>query len=341
MIDSLGSTDQSSKESEAVGGSSISYALPAAFVLAVIAPFLLEDFYIFLLTTAFIFSIFSLSVDLVWGYGGIWVFGHAAFFGFGGYIMGKLLTEYQIPGMSYIGLALALVLPAIAGLLIAYALFSQGIDDFYFAIITLAIAMIAQQTALSLPDLTGGYNGISGIPPMELGIPTITTLSITGVPKYYFALLALTLAFLFARRSVLSPFGRVMVAISENPTKARSLGYNVSIHQTLTFGISCALAGFAGALYASHVGFLSPGLLGFLLSAEVIFWVLVGGRGTLIGAILGTVFLVVLENLLSGAFQFTWRLLLGILFIIIVLVFPDGIVGLLRNLNERITARMD
>lgn len=329
---------ETSEETDAETGrfAGISWVPLGVLLVLTIAPFGLGDFYTFLITRAFIFAIFALSVDLVWGYGGIWVFGHAAFFGFGGYVMGKLLVENPFPGVTYVGLILAVVLPAIAGLVIAYALFSQGIEDFYFALITLAVAMIAQQTALSLRELTGGYDGMAGIPALELGIPGIATVPVVGPVGYYVALAGMTGAFLFARRAVNSPFGRVMVAIRENPTKAESLGYDVPKHRTAAFGLSCALAGLSGALYAGHVGFLSPELLGFLLSAEVIFWVLLGGRGTLVGAVVGTVFITILESMLSGSFQFTWRLFLGLLFVVIVLAFPEGIWGLVQGWRDRV-----
>jgi urea ABC transporter permease protein UrtC len=325
---------------EAGGRFGVSRIAVVAMLLLAIAPVGMTNFYVFLITRAFIFAIFAISVDLIWGYGGIWVFGHAAFFGFGGYIMGKLLIEYPVPAVSYVGLVLSVILPAVAGLIMAYPLFSQSIENFYFAIITLAVAMIAQQTALSLRNVTGGYDGMSGIPALELGIPEVVMLPVTGVVGYYVALVSMILAYYFARRTVNSPFGRVMVAISENQTKAESLGYDVPKHRTMAFGLSCGMAGLAGALYAGHVGFLSPELLGFLLSAEVIFWVLLGGRGTLVGAVVGTLFITILESLLSGSFQFTWRLMLGVLFVLIVLFFPAGIWGLVDVVRDRVPTPM-
>jgi ABC-type branched-subunit amino acid transport system permease subunit len=147
-------------------------------------------------------------------------------------------------------------------------------------------------------------------------------------------------AYLLGRRIVASPFGRVLVAINENEKKADSLGYDTGKYKTIVFGISSGIAGFAGTLYALSEGFVSPPTLGFVQSTDVLIWVLVGGRGTLVGGIIGTVLLRFFENTISGALAFSWVLVLGIALILIVLLFPQGIVGVLGIARDRLTDQL-
>jgi ABC-type branched-subunit amino acid transport system permease subunit len=323
--------------------------LPVVRTLAVIgvglllaAPFLASSFYTRLLTEALILSIFAIGVDLLWGYTGIMTFGHAIFFGIGAYGMGMIL-EAELAGgaiaTTVVGLLVATVATGVLGLVIAGVLFYRGIQGGYFTIITLALAIVAAQIATSWTSVTGGFNGFSIAAVAEIGIPGVVSIRLLGLPLYFAAAVALVGAFLFAWRVVRSPFGKALVAISENETKARALGYDVEQYKTLIFAIGSAMAGLSGALFASYQGFVSPPLLGFLLSTEVLIWILVGGRGTLIGAVVGTVFLVIFESVLSGIFQFSWTLLLGVVLVVIVLRYPAGFIGIAEGAWQRIAAR--
>lgn len=307
----------------------------ASLIALFAAPFFFRDFFVTLLIQSLILAVFAISVDMLWGYAGILTFGHAAFFGFGAYISAKLLLAVDFAGMTYLALAASVVIPGIAGLLIAGALFYRRIDEEYFTIITLAIAIIAQQVAVSWQSVTNGYNGISGIPPIKIGIPFVAMLPAEDYLLYYVVLAITLVMYLVSRRIIRSPFGSTLSAIDQNEAKARSLGYDTRKYKTLIFAIASAVAGLAGAVYAGYGSFVSPPLLGFLFSTEVLIWVLVGGRGTLVGAIVGTLFINLVENTLSGAFQFSWTLLLGVLLVIIVLAFPAGIVGLLTLARDR------
>ena len=308
-------------------------------LVTALAPLLFGQYYTSLLTQALIFSIFAIGVDLLWGYTGVLPFGHAAFFGLGAYITAKITLVTSVPGAGYVAGVLSVVLVGFAGFVIAGVLFYRGIREDYFTIITLTIAIIASQIATSWNSVTGGYNGLTGVPSFSVGIPGIWMIPLSGSGLYYVVVALTAGVYVFTRRTVHSPFGRTLVAIRENERKARALGYDVEKYKTLVFGLSTALGGLAGFMYAGYASFVSPTLLGFLLSTEVLIWVLVGGRGTLVGAIVGTVFLTVFENSLSGVFQFSWTLLLGIALVIIVLVFPQGIVGLPRLIGERFSGR--
>ena len=327
---SIGGYDLSAKTALLLGAGAILLRAPA----------MLSSYLVGSLILALIVAMFAISVDLLWGYTGILTFGHAVFYGFGAYVVAKLTTEMAFPAVGYVGILAAVAIPGVAGLVIAGALFYRGIDEEYFTILTLAIAIMANQIAISWVDVTGGFNGIRGVPILELGIPGVATTPATGTTFYYLAVVALLGTYLVSRRIVRSPFGTVLVGINSNEVKATSLGYDVTLYKTLVFGLSAAIAGFAGGMYATYSGFVSPPLLGFLLSTEVLIWVLVGGRGTLIGPIIGATFLTLLENMLSGAFLQTWTLIIGIILILIVLIFPQGIVGILDILGDRLRRRV-
>lgn len=315
--------------------------LSGVLVALLAAPFVLSGYLVGLLVLGFIFSIFAISVDLVWGYAGILTFGHAAFFGLGAYFTGILTTQFSIPSIGLIGLALAFLVSTLVGTAIAGILFFRGISEEYFTIITLAIAIVASQGAVILSDITGGSNGLGGIPPLGIEIPGVLLYALSRDLFYFVALGALIAVFLIGKRIVQSPFGTALVGIKENETKISSLGYNPVTYKALVFGLSTGIAGFAGALYAMYSGFISPPILGFILSTEVLIWVLIGGRGTLFGPVIGATGLVLAENMFSGMFLSTWVLLLGIALILIVLVFPTGIAGLFSIAEQKLITRIE
>jgi ABC-type branched-subunit amino acid transport system permease subunit len=307
----------------------------AGLVVFLILPVGLGSFGTNLLTQALIFAIFAISVDLLWGYGGILTFGHAAFFGLGAYTTAKLLQLVPVSGISYIALLMGVLVPALIGLLIAGVLFYRDIRGAYFTIITLAIAIIFEQVAVSWGSVTGGYNGLTAIPLLKVGIPFVAMISLTPLLLYYVAVIGLVAVFLFGRRFINSPFGRATIAVNLNEDKAKALGYNTAKYKTGLFVVACGVAGFAGGLYTSYSSFISPQVAGFVLSTEVLVWVLVGGRGTLIGPVVGTIFLTIFENVLSGIFAFTWTLFVGLLLVLIVLLFPEGLVKISSIAKEK------
>ncbi|WP_136718313.1 branched-chain amino acid ABC transporter permease [Halorientalis salina] len=315
--------------------------LGTSLLVLLAAPAIFTGYFIGLLAVAFLYAIFAISVDLVWGYAGILTFGHAAFFGLGAYLMGVITTELSLPSIGLLGLLIAFLGPALVGLVVAGVLFSRGISEEYFTIITLALAIVASQAALILSDITGGSNGLTGIPLLGIEIPGIMTYRLPYELFYFVALVALVGVYLVGKRIVQSPFGTTLAGINENETKVSSLGYDPVKYKTLVFGLSTGIAGFAGALYAAYSGFISPPLLGFALSTEVLIWVLVGGRGTLIGPVIGATALYLAENMFSGLFLNTWVLGLGLLLVAIVLVFPAGVVGVFSLAEQKLNRYLE
>lgn len=343
-----GSTVESGPASKSlsisIGGRPVSVKLLLASVSVIgllISPLILPGFLLQILTLSLALAVFAISIDILWGYTGILTFGHAVFLGFGGYLMGKMLATLGTgPEVVYTGFLIGSVVPGALGLAIAGILFSRGISEDYFTIITLAFAIIAQQTAVSWSEVTNGANGLV-VPGADVGIPLVFSVELSGIALYYLCLAALVGCYLFARRVVHSSFGRALVAIKQNELKAKSLGYNTKVYKTVVFGISSALAGFAGTLYVLSERFISPPLLGFVQSTDVLIWVLVGGRGTLIGGIIGTVFLRFFENAISSVFAFSWIFVLGVILIAIVLLAPGGFIQIIETIRNRVAARQE
>jgi branched-chain amino acid transport system permease protein len=292
--------------------------------LLIIYPNLVDDFYIDLIAKALVLGIFGLSLDIAWGISGILSLGQGAFFGLGAYTYTLFVKNLQLPGSSLLSLALAIVLPAILAGFIAYPAFRRGAHEVYFAIITMAVSLVFAQIAVVWYRFTGGSDGIPNVPSFNFGIRLDEPLKF-----YYFVLLICVGCYLATRRIVRSPFGRVLEAIKENEERVEFLGYNVTGYKVTIFLISGAFAGLGGSLYASLNGIVFPDLFGLLLSAQVIIWVTIGGRGTLLGAFLGALLVNPIESIVgSVSFRF-YLLVMGGLFIFIVISFPQGIMGFL------------
>jgi branched-chain amino acid transport system permease protein len=201
-----------------------------------------------------------------------------------------------------------------------------------FSMLTLAFAQLLYAIAFKWTSVTGGSDGLAGIPrrPGPMGITFLT--GKTGF--YYFALTCLIGSFLFCRQLVSSPFGAVLGGIRENEAKTLTLGYNTRLYKIAVVAISYALGGLAGALYAPFAGFANTELLFWLLSGQVLIMVIVGGSGTLIGPILGAAFFLLLEHQLSSYTE-AWALFFGLAFIAFILFAPQGIWGLLMRWCKR------
>ncbi len=310
--------------------------LAGVLVACALLPQAVGSFHVFLLSRVFVYAIFAFGVDLLWGYGGILSFGQAFFFGLGAYAYALTLLHADHPASAYLAFVLALSLPFVVGLGIGYYLFRGKVGGPFFAIITLALSLVATQTAISWYSFTQGYNGITGIVPLLLPVPGAGDVDFGNPVAYYYLLLAVcALAGWVAWRLVHSPFGRVLVAIQDNEDRAEGVGYNVAAYKGMIYAVSGAFAGIAGALYAPLAGIVSPPLLGFEFSTEVLIWVLVGGRRSLWGAFIGALVVSYLNSILSTIFVSRELLLIGPLLVLIVLFLPQGLVGGLRSLRRR------
>ena len=306
------------------------------FVLFIIFPWVSNAYQVSLLAKFLVYGILALSLDLLWGYAGILNFAQAVFFGLGAYGLALTLQYWgDIPGATYIGVALAIVLPSLLALGLGYAMFFGRVGGVYFAIVTFAVGAIFQSITIVWIEFTGGLNGLYGFPDPKLGLPGIWEIEVAGTYlPYYLIVIVLFLTYFFTRRLVGSPFGQALQAVNNNEERVEFFGYNVPGLKLMVFMISGALAGLSGALYVP-VGFVSAEIMGILFSTAVIVWVAVGGRGTLYGAILGALIVNYLQAFMSDVLVFYWLLIIGIFFIIVVSFFPDGLVGLVRRILKQ------
>jgi branched-chain amino acid transport system permease protein len=297
-------------------------------LLLMLSPLFLLAYPLTLLTQALIYAILAMSLDLLLGYTGLASLGHAAYLGVGAYSVGVLTTHY---GANFwvtlaVGVFLAMVVAAVFGLV---ALRATGV---YFLMITLALGMVVWGLAHRWVSMTQGDNGIPGIPRPDLGLPWSLA---RAMPFYYFVLAAFLLAFWILRVIVRSPFGQSLVGIRESESRMRTLGYHVWLHKYLGFVIAGAFGGFAGVLWAYYNGFVSPGDVELATSVEVLLMVALGGRGTLVGAVVGAGVIVLLKNFVS-VYTERWLLILGVVYVLTIIYAPEGIVGAVRPLMQGI-----
>jgi branched-chain amino acid transport system permease protein len=292
-------------------------------VVLLAGPLLMTPYWTGLLTQIVILAILAMSLDLLLGYTGLPSLGHAGFFGVAAYGVGILSTTYQADVWTSAagGLLTGLVLAALLGLIVSH------VRDVYFLMITLALGMVLWGLSYRWITMTGGDNGIAGIPRLEahLGLPT------TGpVPFYYIALLVLAASSLLMVMLVRSPFGLTLRGIRENERRMKSLGFNTWLHCYLSYVLSGAFASVAGVMWAYYNGFVSPTYLDLTASSELFLMVTIGGPATLVGPVLGAGAIVLLKNVMS-AYTARWLLVLGIVYIVTIMWAPQGI----WNLGKR------
>ena len=304
------------------------------------------------------FAVLALSLDLVWGYCGILSLGHGAFFALGGYAMGMylmrqigargvyanpLLPDFmvflnykELPffwyGFSWFPYALFMMMfvPGIIAFAFGWLAFRSRVTGVYLSIITQALTY-ALMLAFFRNDMgIGGNNGLTDFKDI-LGFPVQA--SGTRATLYALSVLLLGLSFLLARMLVTSAFGKVLIAIRDAESRTRFLGYRVEQYKLVVFTVSAAMAGLAGALYVPQVGIINPSEFQPANSIEAVIWVAVGGRGTLVGAVVGAFAVNFLKTVFTtGALAAYWLFVLGSMFVLVTLALPKGIVGTLEEM---------
>ncbi|MEP7160670.1 MAG: branched-chain amino acid ABC transporter permease [Dermatophilaceae bacterium] len=273
-------------------------------------------------------GLFAISVDLLLGYTGLLSFGHAAFWGASAYVTGLIAINTGLPFPVAVlgGAAFAMLIALPTGWL------SVRRTGIYFAMVTLAFAQMLYFIANQWRDVTGGENGLQGIPRSFFGVDAIESDSFYF---YYVGLAFIVVGALVAWRVVNSPFGRVLVAIRDNPARARALGYDVDRFKIVAFVISAGLAGLAGGLFAISHGFASLQEFDWRTSGKVVLITVLGGIGTLWGGPVGAAIVVTLEDrLATSGFEGT-GIITGAIFVIVVLAFRRGLWGTARHVLGR------
>jgi len=293
--------------------------------LLVALPFLAESvsqYYLYLIIKILVWTLFAMSFNLVLGYGGMMSFGHAAFFGAGAYACGLLLVKTSCP--TVLAFLAAPLVASVIGVIIGY--FSVKIrGTFYFATLTLAFSQLLYILVYKWRSFTHGDDGIQGIPVPEL----ISTLQ--SYVHYYFFALAITLLCIYVLwRITKSPFGLILRTMRENTERANFIGVNVNNYRLVAFVISAFFSGIAGALFTFLETSISPEILFWSSSGEVILMGLLGGMHLFFGPALGAAIMVLLNSFLTSYTEY-WGMFLGVTLVLIVLFFPEGVGGLIKD----------
>ena len=268
-------------------------------------------------TEIWIFAIFGLGLNLLLGYTGLLSFGQATFFGSAGYAAGYLLKHYgvSVPLVLAVGIAVGALTAAVVGYLCVQR------ADLYFIMLTFALNQMFYFTAYQWTSVTGGEDGMPGIPR-----PDVFGLDIHGPLAYYALVAVLFLVALWVmKRIVESPLGKILQSIRENALRAEALGYDVARMKLAAFVIGGAFSGLAGVLYAMLFGIVPLEAIGFVFSGNVVFATLIGGSGSLYGPVIGAFVFIWLSESVSAMWA-RWPLLLGVAFVIVVLFFRGGVV---------------
>ena len=301
--------------------------------LLIVAPLILPEFWGGFLTEILIWGLLAMSSDLLIGYTGMVSFGHSAFFGLGMYGAAGALLLVK-PANLWLAIVFGLAGAGGAALFVAY--FSTRLRDIYFAITTLIFSQIFYVIIFTWTSVTGGENGLIFSKP-HFTIPFLVDMRFTSSTMHWFVLAVVTASYLILRRVTRSPFGMVLQSIRENEPRTRAIGYPVERYKIVSVMLSGLFAGLAGVLYALQNEFAAPDFVYFITSGDTVIFNVMGGIGTLVGPILGAGFFQLLRELLSRLFgdQFPYLIPLGMIFIVMIIFLPQGLLGFARRWLNR------
>lgn len=331
----------------------IAVALVAALLL-ILFPLLLDPFRLNLMGKYMSFAFVAIGVVLTWGYGGILSLGQGIFFGMGGYMMAMFLkleaSAPELPDFMVWSsveklplwwepfhhplwtLLLILTVPAVLAYGVSYLIFKKRVGGVYFSIVTLSLALTMTVLIVGQQGGTGGANGITDF-------RTVLGLDIIGDDAkrvlYLVQSVAVSLAMLMALGVVRSRFGKILIAIRDREDRVRFSGYNTAHIKAFVFMLSAIFSALGGAFYSLQVGLIAPSVVGVSASVEMVIFAAVGGRMSIAGAVIGALLIGFLKSYLSETFPEGWLFVLGALFIVVVLVMPNGLAGLVSRLWSR------
>ncbi len=306
-------------------------AFSAALVALVLAiPAVLGLYWTFQLSLTFLYAIVAIGIGICWGQGGFLPLGQGMFLGLGAYMSGLILVNYSGSAIIWLLLPAAAIVPAVLAWGIGLAVFRGRTESGpFFALITLALTLLAFQIANTWNDVTGGFNGLRNIPDLP-GMDGYDA-------RYYFAAGALVAALGLAAWLINAPLGVVWRALAQNERRIVFFGYSTTHLKATAFAVAGFLAGFAGLLYAPQQNLVTPTLSGFLISADLVIWTAVGGRRSVIGPPVGAILIGVLTTELRDRVT-VWEVFVSLVFILVVLYLPNGLVGMLAPLQRRLAA---
>ncbi|GAB2914724.1 branched-chain amino acid ABC transporter ATP-binding protein/permease [Paraburkholderia jirisanensis] len=307
----------------------------ACIILGVAMP----EFATLQLTSWALYGLLAVSLVFVWGHGGIFSFGQGAFFGIGAYAYSlAAINLLPITNETLSSVVIATLAAAVLAALVGYFIFYGNVGDVYVGIITLAMTLVLFTVLSSTADpkyhvgeaQLGGYNGMSAVPPLTLPFGD-TGMPLTVVQSYVLVVLICALVVAGLYILLQRPFGRVLTALRQNELRTQLLAYDVRLRKLVVFTIGGAIAGVAGALYAAWAMFTSPGVFGLALAAQVVIWVLVGGRISFAGAFVGALLVQSVSFALGGGAGDATPVILGVVLIAVVLFLPAGVIPTLTG----------
>ncbi len=304
-------------------------ACSAAALVVAVAPFVLDSYMLNILIRAIFFAMLALTVDLLWGYTGYLTFGQSAFFGAGAYAAGLVFTHLGFsPGLALLALAAALLSAAAIAALVGWLSFYHGATPLYASVISLVLPIVMTQLLFSGGTFTGSSSGLTGYTSFDLSLEA----------WFWWAGFALLILTALAWRFVHSDAGRLLLATRDNELRCAYLGIDTSTLKIALLVVTGMVASVAGFGYASFSGVVAPELAGFVFGTEIIIWVALGGRGTLIGPVFGALLIEVASAYLGGSLPYVWKLLLGAAFVAVIVLLPQGLLpalsGRLRQKDE-------
>jgi branched-chain amino acid transport system permease protein len=303
----------------------------AMIVLLFVVPAVASSTLLNTLIRGLIFGLFAMGYDFMYGYSGMVSFGHAALFGVGAYTFAIAFTFFGIQSI-WIMVVLAILVAAMYSLIVG--LIAIRTREVYFAILTLAFAEVFRILIIQFTDFTGGADGLTMNLPNWNIVPGLLSVSVYDTTSfYYIVVVCVGLVYLFLRRLTNSPMGAVLKGIRENINRLEYIGIDERRYRIIAFVVSGAVSGLAGALFAIDISFIGPNILEPVQSGEVILWTIIGGKATLVGPILGGTLIYFIEETISNVITW-WLIPVGIFFISVIIVAPEGLAGLIkRGLN--------
>ncbi len=282
--------------------------------LLFILPSFLSRFSIYLMALIFTTGLLATSLNLVLGFGGMYQFHHAVFYGTGAYTVALFLTKTSLPG--WVAFVCAPISAALLSLL--FGLICVRLSNLYFGMFQLSLGSLVWAIVYRWYDFTHGDDGIHGIPAPDL--------IASGKNAYFFTLIILVVSLFIMYRIVHSPFGRIFLSVRDNPERSQAVGVNVRKHQLIGMIIAGFFAGVAGSLFVVVEGSVFPELLFWTLSLEVLIMCLLGGWFTFLGPLLGAAIIVLLRTFV-GIYTEYWTLVLGIVLMLLIFFLPEGVLG--------------
>ena len=285
------------------------------FIVALILPLVIGDFWVHVAIEIFILGLFAVSFNMIFGYMGQLSFGHAAYYGVGAYATGMLMVKASVP--LPICLVASMLTAGICALIFGY--FCVRLTGIYFAILTLAFGQLMYYIIFQWYSFTGGDDGLQGITPPDL--------LFGAVPYYYFTLFIVTIALIAMWYISRSPFGYTMRAIRDNADRTRFIGINVRKYMLINFVVAAMFAGLAGGLFGPFNRSIAPDLCNWHQSGVPVFMAVIGGPMGFLGPMIGSVIYTFLMAFVTGFTEY-WPLVIGLVIIFVVLFMPGGVLGL-------------